>query len=215
MARLTITKLEQAQLKTLVEKANKRLQALEKANMTNSPAYKHLEKLLFDNSNIVKSKVRVKQGNKYIYIDSPKPRYRTDINKFVKEINSKKQFNKFVNDVNKFINAKTSSPSKINKMYKQAFDTFSEVYGGFSFDEFLEFWSNAVVQQAKKIYGSDTVIDLHSHAINSGMSTDDFIGLLSNKLGQPYMNIIEDIDQWYYEKYGDLDDNNTIDWLHN
>lgn len=165
--------------KKLISKANRRLSRIEKGGKTRaSKAYKHIESGAYYN---LKGVTKVKDN----------PRFRYEKNLTINQLRSR------YTEVEKFLNAKTSTLSGIKKSYKKGFETFKrkykENYGkdfNLTYDEYIEALEN-ISDSSSEFYGSEQNLYL----ISEGQAPhEEIIKAINENNG----NAISDL----YEKYG-------------
>lgn len=130
----------------MAKRANTRLRALEKANLTKTSAYGEVRRMGFDESNSIG------------YTRKGELKFRTDVSKM-----SEKELKEHMNIIENFLQSKTSKAGEIKKRRKQAFDKWKkekERQGqviDIDVDEFSEFWEQSAIKKLKDNLGSDEV----------------------------------------------------------
>lgn len=128
------------------KRANTRLRAIEKANLTNTSAYQNIRRMGFDDS-------------KYIsYTKKGEIKFRTDVSKMSET--ELKEHQRIIED---FLQSKSSKVSEIKKRRQQAYDKWKkekERQGqniDMDVNEFSEFWELSNIKKLKDNLGSDEV----------------------------------------------------------
>lgn len=165
--------------KSLITKANRRLTQLEKSGKTlSSKAYKHIQTDAFYNLKGVKNV-------------NGKPRFRYQKDLTINQLRSR------YTEVEKFLNAKTSTVRGINKAYKKGFETFKRKYKenyGVSFKLTYDEYIQAVEKlsdTSSEFYGSDQNLYLISE---SAAPINEIVEEINNLNGKAVNDL--------YEKYG-------------
>ena len=128
------------------KKANTRLRAIEKANLTNTSAYENVRRMGFDDS---KNISYTKQGE---------IKFRTDVSKMSES--ELKEHQRIIED---FLQSKSSKVGEIKKRRQQAYDKWKkekERQGqniDMDVNEFSEFWELSNIKKLKDSLGSDEV----------------------------------------------------------
>ena len=128
------------------KRANTRLRAIEKANLTNTSAYENVRRMGFDDS-------------KYIaYTKKSEIKFRTDVSKMSES--ELKEHQRIIED---FLQSKSSKVGEIKKRRQRAYDKWKKekVRQGQNIDmdvnEFSEFWELSNIKKLKDNLGSDEV----------------------------------------------------------
>ena len=128
------------------KRANTRLRAIEKANLTNTSAYENVRRMGFDDS-------------KYIsYTKKGEIKFRTDVSKM-----SESELKEHKRVIEDFLQSKSSKVGEIKKRRQQAYDKWKkekERQGqkvDMDVNEFSEFWELSLIKKLKDSLGSDEV----------------------------------------------------------
>ena len=128
------------------KRANTRLRAIEKANLTNTSAYENVRRMGFDDS-------------KYIsYTKKGEIKFRTDVSKM-----SESELKEHQRVIEDFLQSKSSKVGEIKKRRQQAYDKWKkekERQGqniDMDVNEFSEFWELSIIKKLKDAYGSEEV----------------------------------------------------------
>ena len=128
------------------KRANTRLRAIEKANLTNTSAYENVRRMGFDDS-------------KYIsYTKNGEIKFRTDVSKM-----SETELKEHQRVIEDFLQSKSSKVGEIKKRRQQAYDKWKkekERQGqniDMDVNEFSEFWELSNIKKLKDNLGSDEV----------------------------------------------------------
>ena len=128
------------------KRANTRLRAIEKANLTKTSAYENVRRMGFDDS-------------KYIsYTKKGEIKFRTDVSKM-----SESELKEHQRVIEDFLQSKSSKVGEIKKRRQQAYDKWKkekERQGqniDMDIDEFSEFWELSIIKKLKDAYGSEEV----------------------------------------------------------
>ena len=128
------------------KRANTRLRAIEKANLTNTSAYENVRRMGFD-------------GSKHIaYTKNGEIKFRTDVSKM-----SESELKEHQRVIEDFLQSKSSKVGEIKKRRQQAYDKWKkekERQGqniDMDVDEFSEFWELSIIKKLKDAYGSEEV----------------------------------------------------------
>lgn len=128
------------------KRANTRLRAIEKANLTKTSAYENVRRLGFDDSKNI------------AYTKKGEIKFRTDVSKMSEE--ELKEHQRVIED---FLQSKSSKAGEIKKRRQQAYDKWKkekERQGqkvDIDVNEFSEFWELSVIKKLKNAYGSTEV----------------------------------------------------------
>ena len=129
-----------------VKKANTRLRAIEKANLTNTSAYQNIRRMGFDDSKNIS------------YTKKGEIKFRTDVSKMSET--ELKEHQRIIED---FLQSKSSKVGEIKKRRQQAYDKWKkekERQGqniDMDVNEFSEFWELSNIKKLKDSLGSDEV----------------------------------------------------------
>ena len=128
------------------KRANTRLRAIEKANLTKTSAYENVRKMGFDDSNHI------------AYTKKGEIKFRTDVSKM-----SESELKEHQRVIEDFLQSKSSKVGEIKKRRQQAYDKWKkekERQGqniDMDVDEFSEFWELSIIKKLKDAYGSEEV----------------------------------------------------------
>ena len=128
------------------KRANTRLRAIEKANLTNTSTYENVRRMGFD-------------GSKNIaYTKKGEIKFRTDVSKMTES--ELKEHQRVIED---FLQSKSSKVGEIKKRRQNAYDKWKkekERQGqniDMDVNEFSEFWELSIIKKLKDAYGSEEV----------------------------------------------------------
>ena len=128
------------------KRANTRLRAIEKANLTNTSAYENVRRMGFDDSKHI------------AYTKKGEIKFRTDVSKMTES--ELKEHQRVIED---FLQSKSSKAGEIKKRRQQAYDKWKnekERQGqniDMDVNEFSEFWELSIIKKLKDAYGSEEV----------------------------------------------------------
>ena len=128
------------------KRANTRLRAIEKANLTNTSAYENVRRMGFDDSKHI------------AYTKKGEIKFRTDVSKM-----SESELKEHQRVIEDFLQSKSSKVGEIKKRRQQAYDKWKkekERQGqniDMDIDEFSEFWELSIIKKLKDAYGSEEV----------------------------------------------------------
>ena len=128
------------------KRANTRLRAIEKANLTNTSAYENVRRMGFDDSKHI------------AYTKKGEIKFRTDVSKMTES--ELKAHQRVIED---FLQSKSSKVGEIKKRRQQAYDKWKkekERQGqniDMDVNEFSEFWELSIIKKLKNAYGSEEV----------------------------------------------------------
>ena len=128
------------------KKANTRLRAIEKANLTNTSAYENVRRMGFDDSKHI------------AYTKKGEIKFRTDVSKMSES--ELKEHQRIIED---FLQSKSSKVGEIKNRRQQAYDKWKkekERQGqniDMDVNEFSEFWELSNIKKLKDSLGSDEV----------------------------------------------------------
>lgn len=128
------------------KRANTRLRAIEKANLTKTSAYQNIRRMGFDDSKHI------------AYTKKGEIKFRTDVSKMTES--ELKEHQRVIED---FLQSKSSKVGEIKKRRQQAYDKWKkekERQGqniDMDVNEFSEFWELSIIKKLKDAYGSEEV----------------------------------------------------------
>ena len=128
------------------KRANTRLRAIEKANLTKTSAYENVRRMWFDNSKNIS------------YTKKGEIKFRTDVSKMTES--ELKEHQRVIED---FLQSKSSKVGEIKKRRQKAYDKWKkekERQGqtiDMDVNEFSEFWELSIIKKLKEAYGSEEV----------------------------------------------------------
>ena len=128
------------------KRANTRLRAIEKANLTNTSAYENVRRMWFDDSNYI------------AYTKKGEMKFRTDVSKM-----SESELKEHQRVIEDFLQSKSSKVGEIKKRRQQAYDKWKkekERQGqniDMAVNEFCEFGELSKIKKLKDNLGSDEV----------------------------------------------------------
>ena len=128
------------------KRANTRLRAIEKANLTNTSAYENVRRMGFDDSKHI------------AYTKNGEIKFRTDVSKMTES--ELKEHQRVIED---FLQSKSSKVGEIKKRRQQAYEKWKkekERQGqniDMDVNEFSEFWELSIIKKLKDAYGSEEV----------------------------------------------------------
>ena len=128
------------------KRANTRLRAIEKANLTNTSAYENVRRMGFDDSKHI------------AYTKKGEIKFRTDVSKM-----SEKELKEHQQEIEVFLQSKSSKVGEIKKRRQKAYDKWKkekERQGqniDMDVNEFSEFWELSIIKKLKDAYGSEEV----------------------------------------------------------
>ena len=128
------------------KRANTRLRAIEKANLTNTSAYENVRRMGFDDSKNI------------AYTKKGEIKFRTDVSKM-----SESELKDHQRVIEDFLQSKSSKVGEIKKRRQQAYDKWKkekERQGqniDMDVNEFSEFWELSIIKKLKDAYGSEEV----------------------------------------------------------
>ena len=128
------------------KRANTRLRAIEKANLTNTSAYENVRRMGFDDSKHI------------AYTKNGEIKFRTDVSKM-----SESELKEHQRVIEDFLQSKSSKVGEIKKRRQQAYDKWKkekERQGqniDMDVNEFSEFWELSIIKKLKDAYGSEEV----------------------------------------------------------
>lgn len=128
------------------KRANTRLRAIEKANLTKTSAYENVRRMGFDDSKHI------------AYTKKGEIKFRTDVSKM-----SESELKEHQRVIEDFLQSKSSKVGVIKKRRQQAYDKWKkekERQGqniDMDVNEFSEFWELSIIKKLKNAYGSEEV----------------------------------------------------------
>ena len=128
------------------KRANTRLRAIEKANLTKTSAYENVRRMGFDDSKNIS------------YTKKGEIKFRTDVSKM-----SESELKEHQRVIEDFLQSKSSKAGEIKKRRQQAYNKWKkekERQGqniDMDVDEFSEFWELSIIKKLKDAYGSEEV----------------------------------------------------------
>ena len=135
-----------AKVASEAKRANTRLRAIEKANLTKTSAYESVRRMAFDDSKHI------------AYTKKGEIKFRTDVSKM-----SEKELKEHQQEIEVFLQSKSSKVGEIKKRRQQAYDKWKkekERQGqniDMDVNEFSEFWELSIIKKLKDAYGSEEV----------------------------------------------------------
>lgn len=135
-----------AKVSSEAKRANTRLRALEKANLTKTSAYENVRRMGFDDSKHI------------AYTKKGEIKFRTDVSKMTES--ELKEHRQVIED---FLQSKSSKAGEIKKRRQKAYDKWKkekERQGqniDMDVNEFSEFWELSIIKKLKDAYGSEEV----------------------------------------------------------
>ena len=162
------------------KRANTRLRAIEKANLTKTSAYENVRRMGFDGSNSI------------AYTKKGEIKFRTDVSKMSES--ELKEHQRIIED---FLQSKSSKVGEIKKRRQKAYDKWKkekERQGqniDMDVNEFSEFWELSIIKKLKDAYGSEEVeYMVLTYGENTVIET---IQEMEKEGLNPYNNSIEEI----------------------
>lgn len=128
------------------KRANTRLRAIEKANLTRTSAYENVRRMGFDDSKNI------------AYTKKGEIKFRTDVSKM-----SESELKEHQRVIEDFLQSKSSNVGVIKKRRQQSYDKWKkekERQGqtiDMDVNEFSEFWELSIIKKLKDAYGSEEV----------------------------------------------------------
>ena len=156
---------ELTRLASEIKKANTRIARLENSGIDFSPAYTNIKgESLFNTNNI------------FTTSSSGHIKYRTDLTKL-----TTKQLQAIKNSVTNFNSLQSSQVKNVKKAVTKAHETFKRNHPDekISFNYLRRAYANAKAEEIKKMYGSDTVVNI---AKKGQYGDDKFIDTLLNHI---------------------------------
>ena len=135
-----------AKVASEAKRANTRLRALEKANLTKTSAYENVRRMGFDDSKHI------------AYTKKGEIKFRTDVSKM-----SETELKEHQRVIKDFLQSKSSKAGEIKKRRQKAYDKWKkekERQGqniDMDVNEFSEFWELSIIKKLKDAYGSEEV----------------------------------------------------------
>ena len=146
-----------AKVASEAKRANTRLRAIEKANLTNTSAYENVRRMGFDDSKNI------------AYTKKGEIKFRTDVSKM-----SESELKEHQRVIEDFLQSKSSKVGEIKKRRQQAYDKWKkekERQGqniDMDVNEFSEFWELSIIKKLKEAYGS---VEVEVMVLSYGEST--------------------------------------------
>lgn len=156
---------ELTRLASEIKKANTRIARLENSGLDFSPAYTNIKgEALFNTNNI------------FTMSSSGHIKFRTDLTKL-----TKKELQAIKSSVSNFNSLKSSQLKNVKQAITKATETFSRNHPDekISFNDLRRAYANAKAEEIKKLYGSDTVVNITKKA---QYGNDKFIESLINHI---------------------------------
>lgn len=141
---------ELTRLASEIKKANTRIARLESSGIDFSPAYTNIKgAVLFNTNNIF-----TKSSSGHI-------KFRTDVTKL-----TKKQLQSIKAEVTNFNSLQSSQVKNVKKALTKANETFKKKHPDehITFNDLRRAYANAKAEEIKKLYGSDTVVNIAKKA---------------------------------------------------
>ena len=135
-----------AKVASEAKRANTRLRAIEKANLTKTSAYENVRRMAFDDSKHI------------AYTKNGEIKFRTDVSKM-----SESELKEHQRVIEDFLQSKSSKAGEIKKRRQKAYDKWKkekERQGqniDMDVNEFSEFWELSIIKKLKDAYGSEEV----------------------------------------------------------
>ena len=135
-----------AKVASEAKRANTRLRAIEKANLTKTSAYENVRRMGFDDSKHI------------AYTKKGEIKFRTDVSKM-----SESELKEHQRVIEDFLQSKSSKAGEIKKRRQKAYDKWKkekERQGqniDMDVNEFSEFWELSIIKKLKDAYGSEEV----------------------------------------------------------
>lgn len=162
------------------KRANTRLRALEKENLTKTSAYENVRRMGFDDSNSI------------AYTKKGEIKFRTDVSKMTES--ELKEHQRIIED---FLQSKSSKVGEIKKRRQKAYDKWKkekERQGqniDMDVNEFSEFWELSIIKKLKDAYGS---VEVEVMVLSYGESTViETIEEMEKEGLNPYNMTIQDL----------------------
>lgn len=151
-----VSKMSKEELNKLIgqlgKTANTRLRSLEKAGYSDaSKAYRYISRLAFDDS---KNFSRTKKGQ---------------IKFNVRQAETVQEARQRLNQIIKFLGAKTSTPGGVKRQYEQMAESLrqNEIFSKQSTEDIKDFWASGTIQEFAKNYGYDELMAAVDGAIDT------------------------------------------------
>lgn len=170
------------ELQSMVKRANQRLRELERQGLQNAPAYKAAERLAMSAGDIMG-----RTRNNEI-------KFSTNLRSL--SLNQRSQLR---SEVKRFLGAITSTTKGVKETFekmKRGYENASPGvdFSGVDLGESLNIWNTAIVDQYKRMYGSDFTKNMVDMAMTNEDSLDDMEQFLMDQYGKPISTIIEDLE---------------------
>lgn len=139
-----LTIIQKAKLQVDIKRANQRLRQLEKSGFTSSSAYRAIVSKMTRKTELF---AKTKSGQIKFTTKIPKDR---------------KTQQALIRELDRFLNAKTSTVKGTKKAYEKSFNTFNKNYpnNDLTFNQFLEMVENTNFKNILNMFGSSEVIDI-------------------------------------------------------
>lgn len=141
---------ELTRLASEIKKANTRIARLESSGLDFSPAYTNIKGMSLFNTN-----------NIFTTSESGHIKFRTDITKL-----TKKELQSIKAEVSNFNSLQSSQVKNVKKALSKANETFKKNHPDekITFNDLRRAYANAKAEEIKKLYGSDTVVNIAKKA---------------------------------------------------
>lgn len=184
---------EDIELTQKVKRANQRLRELEEQNLSNSPAYKYIERLA-----LADDPAMARTGKGQI-------KFSTNIRSMseVERAHLRKQ-------VEGFLNAETSTVKGVKAVHRRMTEHYEEAtknvydkdgnllksfdFTGIDLHDAMDIWSTSIVNQYKNMYGSDLTAVIINSMIEDGAGKDDMEDFLTDQFGNPFSTVMDSLD---------------------
>ena len=187
--------LEDIELTQDVKRANQRLRELEKQGLTNSPAYRAMERIALKESSAsykgAKAMARTKKGE-----------IKLDTNVRAMNYNQRQHLRKVTKD---FLSAQTSTKKGIKALFDANRDAYAKtskqkLSNDEELKEFLEIWAAGIVKAWAGVYGSTYTRQVIDECKALGLSKEETEQFLTDHFGQVVAQIDDAIDELRMEK---------------
>lgn len=184
---------EDIELTQQVKRANQRLRELEQQDLSNSPAYKYIERLA-----LADDPAMARTGKGQI-------KFNTNIRSMteVERAHLRRQ-------VEGFLNAETSTVKGVKAVHKRMVEHYEEAtknvydkdgnliksfdFTGINLHDAMDIWSTSIVNQYKNMYGSDLTAVIINSMIEDGANKDDMEDFLTDQFGNPFSTVMDSLD---------------------
>lgn len=155
----TLREQTEIELRKLAKRANQRLRQLEKDNLSDASKAYHRIELWAYNQN--KEFITTTKDGKIKFKTTTTNKVKNEKGKTVSKKRTTRQLQAEIKQLNIFLNARSSTVSGINSMYKQAFETFKKNtgYTG-TYKEYSEMMAEDIISWAYRTYISEIVTDI-------------------------------------------------------